>query len=96
MPLSPETPIADAPPTDNCVTVYDRDHLKLYMRLLDAQSAGAPLGEVTLVLFGIDAEAEPERAKFVHDSHLGRARWMTEHGYRDLLKHGLPGDTSAR
>jgi hypothetical protein len=41
-------------------------------------------------LFGIDAEAEPERAKIVHQSHLSRARWMTEQGYRDLLQNGLP------
>ena len=92
----PETPISDSPPSDDCVTVYDRDHLKLYMRLLDAQSSGATLSEVCLILFGIDAEAEPERARTVHDNHLGRAHWMTEQGYRDLLKHGLPGDSTAR
>lgn len=90
MPSSPETTIADTPPNDAAITVYDRDHLKLYMRLLDAEDAGASLDEVSQILFGIDAGAEPERAKRVHDSHLGRARWMTEHGYRELLQHGLP------
>ena len=25
-----------------------------------------------------------ERARRIHDSHLARARWMTEHGYRQL------------
>jgi hypothetical protein len=29
---------------------------------------------------------EPFRAKIVHDSHLARARWMTETGYRYLLE----------
>jgi hypothetical protein len=75
----PQAPLADAPPAEDRVTVYDRDHLKLYMRLLDANAEGAPLPEIARILFGIDAEAEPERA-----------RWMTEHGYRDLLRHGLP------
>ena len=28
---------------------------------------------------------EPERARIVHDSHLERARWMSQAGYRDLL-----------
>jgi hypothetical protein len=37
-----------------------------------------------LILFGIDPAAEPERARRVHDSHLDRARWMTQHGYREL------------
>jgi hypothetical protein len=87
-----EAPIADAPPDETAVTVYDRDHLKLYVRLLDAEKAGAPLEEVSSVLLGIDARTEPERARRVHERHLSRARWMTEHGYRDLLKSGLPQD----
>ncbi len=82
--------IADAPPNDASVTVYDREHVKLYMRLLDAHEAGASLEEVSEVLFGIDANAEPERARRVHASHLSRARWMTEQGYRDMLRHGFP------
>ena len=28
-------------------------------------------------------------ARRVHDSHLARARWMTEHGYRDLLRAAM-------
>ena len=86
MPYTPDPPIADAPPAADIVTVYDREHLKLYMRLLDADTAGAPLAEVAKILLGIDANNEPERAQRVHASHLGRARWMTEHGYRDLLQ----------
>lgn len=89
MPTSQLT-IADTPPNDAAVTVYDRDHLKLYMRLLDANDAGATLEEVASILLGIDATQEPERARQVHDSHLSRARWMTEQGYRDLLSNGLP------
>lgn len=89
MPTAP-TPLADAPPDEGVLTMYDRDHMKLYMRLLDAETAGASLEEISSVLFGIDAEAEPERARRVFDSHLSRARWMTEQGYREILKHGLP------
>ena len=85
MPPSPEYSIADAPPDDPVITEYDRNHLKLYMRLLDAETAGASLSKVAPRLLGIDPDAEPERARHVHDSHLRRAHWMTEHGYRDLL-----------
>ncbi|TIQ86908.1 MAG: DUF2285 domain-containing protein, partial [Mesorhizobium sp.] len=40
------------------------------------------------VIFDIDPDVEPERARRVHDSHLARARWMTQHGYRHLLRDG--------
>jgi hypothetical protein len=76
---------ADSPPVGSSVTEYDRQHLKLYARLLDAEADGASLDEVVRILFGIDASSEPERARQLHDSHLGRAHWMAENGYRDLL-----------
>ena len=85
---SPEMPIADTAPEAETLTAYDRDHIKLYVRLLDAEQAGASCEEVSVVLFGIDAAREPERARRMHASHLARARWMTEHGYRDLLASG--------
>jgi len=36
----------------------------------------------------IDPDREPDRARHVFDSHLARAKWMTEHGYRHLLRGG--------
>jgi hypothetical protein len=76
---------ADSPPDESSVTDYDRQHLKLYTRLLDAEADRASLYEVVRLLFGVDASDEPERARQLHDSHLGRAHWMAENGYRDLL-----------
>ena len=75
----------DEPPNSSELTDYDRRHLKLYMRLLDAQAAGADWEEAVRVLFELDAEAEPQRAKHVHETHLKRAQWMTEIGYNYLL-----------
>lgn len=83
---SPPAPIADEPPEAQKLTEYDRLHLKLYLRLLDAERAGATLGDVAPKLLGLDPVAEPERAKRVHTSHLARAKWISEHGYRDLLQ----------
>lgn len=83
-----KTSIADTPPDAETITAYDLDHIKLYVRLLDAEKAGASCKDVSAVLLGINAELEPERARRAHASHLGRAHWMTEHGYRDLLKSG--------
>jgi hypothetical protein len=76
----------DRPPDGLRVTSYDERHLALYIRLLDAATAGADWREVVAVLFGLDPAREPERAKTVHDSHLARARWMTQVGYRHLLE----------
>lgn len=82
------TPIADVAPQSDDLTDYDHAHMKLYLRLFDAAESGASLQEISQILFGIDADKEPERARKIYDSHLARARWMTEHGYRKLLKGG--------
>jgi len=76
----------DEPPDSAVLTDYDRSHMKTYMRVLDAATEGADWREVVAVIFGIDPDAQAERARRVHDSHLARARWMTEHGYRLLLQ----------
>lgn len=78
----------DAPPSEASLTDYDRVHLRTYLRLLDAEADGADWREVVAVIFGLDAARDPDRARRVHDSHLDRARWMTERGYRDLLRDG--------
>ncbi|RUX51599.1 MAG: DUF2285 domain-containing protein [Mesorhizobium sp.] len=79
-------PFDDAAPTGEVLTEYDRSHIKLYMRLFDADADGADWHEVVRILFGIDPKEEPQRARQVHDSHLARARWMTRTGYRQLLR----------
>ena len=81
----PAADFADTPPENDFVTDYDRQHLKLYARLLDAEADGAPIAEIARILFGIDADAEPERARNLHARHLGRAHWMAENGYRNLI-----------
>lgn len=78
----------DAPPQSSVLTAYDREHMKLYLRLLDAATDGAAWQEAVAVLFGLDPLREPERARHIHDSHLARARWMTQMGYRLLLRQG--------
>jgi hypothetical protein len=75
----------DRPPIADNVNAYDERHLTTYLRLLDAAEEGADWREVVAVIFGIDPEREPERAKVIHESHLARARWMSAAGYRQLL-----------
>lgn len=78
-------PLRDAPPDVPSVTDYDLAHKVTYLRLLDAAAEGADWREVARIVLGLDPLRETERARRVHASHLARARWMTEAGYRDLL-----------
>lgn len=79
----------DRPPDGLRVTPYDESHLVTYLRLLDADAEGADWREVVAIIFGLDPAEDPERARTVHESHLARARWMTEIGYRFLQEPRL-------
>jgi len=72
------------------LTGYDEQHLVTYLRLLDADAEGADWREVANVVLHIDPDREPGRAKRAWESHLARAKWMTESGYRHLLHGGAP------
>jgi hypothetical protein len=82
--------IADVAPTDPTLTSYDERHLITYLRLLDADAEDADWREVAKIVLKINTDREPERARRAYDSHLARAKWMTEHGYRHLLRGGAP------
>lgn len=78
--------IANEVPWSDHVTAYDRAHFTVYLRLLDAATDDASDDEMSRIVLGIDPTTEPARAKHALDSHLRRARWMTEHGYRNLMQ----------
>ena len=77
--------ISDEVPWSERVTPYDEAHFIAYLRLLDASADDATEEEMSRIVLGIDPASEPERARKTVRSHLKRARWMTETGYRDLL-----------
>lgn len=79
------TQFEDRAPDVSQLTAYDESHLAAYLRLLDAADEGADWRDTAAAILGVDAAAEPQRAKVMHDSHLARARWMTEVGYAHLL-----------
>jgi Uncharacterized conserved protein (DUF2285) len=85
-PLDPD--VADTAPLDSVLTAYDEEHLITYLRLLDADVDGADWREVARVVLHLDPEHEPDRARRVFESHLSRAKWMTERGCRHLLRGG--------
>lgn len=79
----------DQPPSGAALTAYDRAHVKLYLRLLDADAEGADWKEVVEILFGLDPGAEPDRASRVYSAHLKRAKWISESGFGELLGQRL-------
>jgi hypothetical protein len=78
------TSIADEAPSSANLTTYDVVHLVLYLQLLDACADGAAEEELAREILGIDPTKEPWRAQRAVESHLRRARWMRETGYRYL------------
>ena len=89
-PPPPDPQIDDAAPTAAILTGYDERHLVTYLRLLDAEADGADWQEVARIVLRMDPAREPNRARRAWESHLARAKWMTEHGYRHLLQGGAP------
>ena len=87
-PLDPD--VADTAPSGSALTVYDEEHIITYLRLLDADAEGADWREVARIVLYLDPEHESDRARRAFESHLSRAKWMTEHGYRHLLRGGAP------
>jgi hypothetical protein len=83
-----EQPLRDTAPTDASLTDYDWEQRITYLRLLDAAADNADWREVCRLVLNLDPEAEPDRARRCHDSHLARARWISATGYRDWLKPG--------
>ncbi|NTJ63195.1 DUF2285 domain-containing protein [Agrobacterium rhizogenes] len=78
-------PFEDDVSEEDQLTDYDRAHLKLYMRLLDAEADGTDWRLAIEILFGIDPEKDAERARRIYDAHLSRARWIAASGYKHLL-----------
>jgi hypothetical protein len=78
--------ITDEAPWASTLTGYDVAHMIVYLRLLDACAAGASADDMARIVLKMDPAREPERAKAALETHLSRARWMTEHGFKELLK----------
>ena len=74
--------VADVAPTEAALTDYDKRHMITYMRVLDANQQSADWRDVSRI------GTEADRARLAFERHLLRARWMTEKGYRHLLRSG--------
>ena len=72
--------VADVAPNEPVLTAYDEQHVLTYMRLLQAEGEGADWCEVARLVLHMDPEREPDRARRAYQSHLTRAKWVTEQG----------------
>jgi predicted N-acetyltransferase YhbS len=77
-PLDPD--VADSAPNEPALTAYDEQHVVTYIRLLQAEGEGADWREVARAVLHVDPEREPDRARSAYQSHLARAKWVTEQG----------------
>ncbi|WP_119307023.1 DNA -binding domain-containing protein [Cohaesibacter haloalkalitolerans] len=89
-PIDPD--VADEAPRDDRVTSYDEQHFVTYLRLLDAEKAGADWQEVARVVLHRDASIDDERSYRCWKSHLDRAQWLSKIGYTTILRQaaGIP------
>ena len=70
-------------PGSSRITPYDRAHFKLYLLLLKAEQQDL---DWRLVVRDImESDRADTFAKRCWQSHLKRAKWMSESGYRQLL-----------
>ena len=76
--------VDDLAPEGPELTAYDKAHYVTYLRLLDADADNADWREVARIVLHRDPAATKTRACW--ESHLARARWMTETGYRKILE----------
>jgi hypothetical protein len=77
-PLDPN--VVDLAPSGPVLTSYDEEHVVTYIRLLQAEGQGADWQEVARIVLHIDPDREPDRARTAYQSHLARAKWVTEQG----------------
>lgn len=76
---------ADEAPDEAELTSYDEARMVLYLRLLDAEAAGADWKDVAHIVLERDVVAEPEKAHRCWATHLKRAHWIAETKYEDLV-----------
>jgi hypothetical protein len=84
--LNPQ--VAELTPAGPTLTMYDEEYIITYLRLLDADAEGADWRDVSRIVLDIDPDRDADRARRAFESHLSRAKWMTEQDYRHLLRSG--------
>ncbi|MGY4503200.1 hypothetical protein ACVWYH_007157 [Bradyrhizobium sp. GM24.11] len=72
--------VADVAPNEPVLTTYDEQHAVTYIRLLQAEGEGADWRDVARIVLHIDPGREPYRARTAYQTHIARAKWVSEQG----------------
>ena len=87
-----DAPVADEPPASDQLTDYDALHVIHYIILLDAERDRVAWEDVAREALQIDPAREPARARRAYETHLARAKWMANSGWRQMLRAGTFSD----
>lgn len=71
------------------ITTYDEQHYVTYLRLLDASRNGADWQEVARIVLRRDPLRNEAETRRCWESHLERARWIANKGYRRILEQEI-------
>ena len=83
-----DAPVADEPPASDQLTGYDVLHIIHYIILLDAERDRVAWEDVAREALLIDPAKEPARARHAYETHLARAKWMANSGWKQMLHEG--------
>lgn len=84
-PKSAAQPFAEKAPRSPTITAYDEAHFAIYLRLLDAKSKAASEDAMLDIILDAAPGMNRDTARRALRSHLKRAVWMSDEGYRGLL-----------
>ena len=88
-----DAPVADEPPASDQLTDYDALHVIHYIILLDAERDRVAWEDVAREALLIDPAKEPARARHAFETHLARAKWMANSGWKQMLHEGPDNDS---
>lgn len=81
--------VDDEAPAAAEITAYDELHFVTYLRLLDAKADGADWRVAAQVVLHRDTVRDHGKSRRCWESHLARAEWIAERGYRLLLEQAV-------
>lgn len=84
-PKGESSPLVEKAPRSTIITAYDEAHFAIYLRLLDAKSKAASEEAMLEIILESSPGLSRDKARRALLSHLKRAVWMSEEGYRGLL-----------
>jgi hypothetical protein len=84
-PIAAYASVAEKVEFSDVITLYDRQHLVTYARLLDADRHGIDWREGAQIILLQDPETQPKRVWRCWDTHLARAKWIATTGFQQEI-----------